>query len=189
MIDLEARNAKPIPIVDDAVPLEFAGLDTHTVGRKAFIGDADGDIGAEGRFQMLCQTRVPTGPRTRIGEARRPNLPASQPVNQRSGRPTRWSEWKCVSSNKSMLPIGIPSWNRRIVAPRPASTRIRWAPASTSVAGPNLSGSGAGMPLPSKVTLNGVSMPLLLLRFKAGRLDRRGPAFDVFTLNAGKLLR
>ena len=52
-----------------------------------------------------------------------------------------------------MRPIGTLSWYRRMVAPRPASIRSFWSPASMSVLGPNRSGLGIGTPVPSNVTL------------------------------------
>lgn len=51
-----------------------------------------------------------------------------------------------------MHPIGSPSWDSRMTAPRPASMRNFRAPASTSVQGPKRSGFGIGTPVPSSVT-------------------------------------
>src|ERR671930_234569 len=51
-----------------------------------------------------------------------------------------------------MRPSGTPSWASRMAAPRPASIKSFWSPASTSVLVPNRSGLGIGVPVPSKVT-------------------------------------
>src|SRR5206468_3997616 len=44
-----------------------------------------------------------------------------------------------------------PAWSSLIVAPRPASTRTRYGPASTRLLGPKRSGAGRGFPVPSRV--------------------------------------
>src|SRR3989442_4317779 len=44
-----------------------------------------------------------------------------------------------------------PAWRSLIVAPRPASTRTRYGPASTRLLGPKRSAAGRGFPVPSRV--------------------------------------
>src|SRR3954468_936264 len=56
-----------------------------------------------------------------------------------------------------MLPSGICFCDRRIGAPRPTSITSRRPAASTNVLGPNRSGEGIGLPVPSRVT---VMLPL-----------------------------
>src|SRR5712671_6316586 len=63
-----------------------------------------------------------------------------------------------------------------MVAPRPASIRSFWSPASISVLGPKRSGLGIGVPVPSRVTLK--SHWLVIMHFDSRFLDDLSPTCD-----------
>src|SRR6266540_1274901 len=65
------------------------------------------------------------------------------------------------------VPSGILSCHKRVVHERPQSNTSLSDPASTNVLGPNLSGRGLGVPVPSKTTLKSVT---------DGSADRAGRA-------------
>src|SRR5690242_8822117 len=73
-----------------------------------------------------------------------------------------------------------------MVAPRPASIRRAWPPASIKVLGPNRSGRGIGTPVPSSVTRKSAVM---LLYLYAGAGDDLMPVRDLVADHAAKLLR
>src|SRR3954471_19508593 len=65
-----------------------------------------------------------------------------------------------------------------MVAPRPASIRNFWSPASTSVQGPKRSGLGIGTPVPSSVTRKSLAVIewcLSWIDLDAGVLDDLAP--------------
>ena len=63
-----------------------------------------------------------------------------------------WSEWKWVTKNASIWPIGMPAWVRRTAQPRPASISRFKPPAWISVQLPYRVVLGTTEPVPTSVT-------------------------------------
>src|SRR5690606_32173883 len=57
----------------------------------------------------------------------------------------------------AISPMGIPSWARRMVTPRPRSIRYLLEPASTRIDWLNRVALGAGLPVPSRVMTSGLA--------------------------------
>jgi len=128
------------------------------------------------RFAII--SFVPTGPQIWNACVRWPNGGGSQPVSQRSGISTMWSEWRWVRNTAVTAPSGIWSCHNRNEAPRPQSINNFSGPASTKMLGPNRSTTGIGLPVPSRVTFNSWP-PMLTDMSRSSRADATGECISV----------
>src|SRR6202011_3224693 len=94
---------------------------------------------------------VPGGPMIGSGGGSGVNV-VTQRVISTSPRSATWSLWRCVRSSAVRALAPTPTAVARCRTPRPQSTSSVWPPARSSVEGPARSGSGMGLPVPSRMT-------------------------------------
>ena len=191
VVDLEAADAKPIAIVDDAIAVELVRNDASAGFRQCLVRNADGDVGFERFGHVMHQVpgaRRADDPHRARPSAERPAEPAGQPEVGNANHVVRVEVGQQQKIDAADRHAELKQPHGR-AAPGVDQDRLR----SRLDQGrrPKPRGVRPRVPLPSSVTLNRCvdTTASSLVRGKAGHFHCRRPPGNVVALNSGEGLR